>query len=290
MTISHFNMAPSAEGPASGVAPIIDNYPSTLPPPGHNWQITLQDKVIAITGANQGIGLGLAEVCLANNAAKVFSLDISEPGDDFAALAKRNPGRLEYVHTDVTSEESVKKAIDEVAARGGRFDGMIANAGATKHQPALDFTLEQFERLYKLNVTGSWLCATYAARKFIELKCKGSIVFTASMTSYRPNRAAPSAPYGGTKAAVRNMTHTLAMEWAQYGIRVNSISPGYVKTALTYYVEKQPDWDTKMKYYGGMPRLALPQELGGAYVYLLSECATYTTGIDIPIAGIVGGW
>jgi NAD(P)-dependent dehydrogenase (short-subunit alcohol dehydrogenase family) len=146
------------------------------------------------------------------------------------------------VQTDITNEESVKSAIDEVATRGGRFDGLIANAGATKHLPALDFTLEQFERLYKLNVTGSWLCATYAARKFIELKTKGSIVFTASMTSYRPNRAAPSAPYGGTKAAVRNMTHTLAMEWAQYGIRVNSISPGYVKTALTYYVESSPDW------------------------------------------------
>lgn len=86
------------------------------------------------------------------------------------------------------------------------------------------------------------------------------------------------------------MTHTLAMEWAQHGIRVNSISPGFVKTALTYYVETAPDWDTKMKYYGGMPRLALPQELGGAYVYLLSETATYTTGIDIPIAGIVGAW
>ncbi|KAK6085980.1 putative short-chain dehydrogenase [Seiridium cupressi] len=283
-------MSPSAEGSASGVAAPVDNYPSTLPQPGHNWQITLEGKVIAITGANQGIGLGLAEVALANNAAKVFSLDISQPGDDFAALAKKNPGKLEYVQTDVTSEESVKNAIDEVAQRGGRFDGLIANAGATKHLPALDFTLEQFERLYKLNVTGSWLCATYAARKFIELKTKGSIVFTASMTSYRPNRAAPSAPYGGTKAAVRNMTHTLAMEWAQYGIRVNSISPGYVKTALTYYVETSPDWDTKMKYYGGMPRLALPQELGGAYVYLLSDTATYTTGIDIPIAGIVGGW
>ncbi|KAK7959327.1 uncharacterized protein PG986_004181 [Apiospora aurea] len=284
-------MSPSAlDSAASGDAPVADNYPSTLPQPGHNWQITLKDKVIAITGANQGIGLGLAEVCLANGAGKVFSLDISQPGDDFAALAKQNPGRLEYVQTDVTDEASVKAAIDEVAARGGRFDGMIANAGATKHQPALDFTLEQFERLYQLNVTGAWLCATYAARKFIELKTKGSVVFTASMTSYRPNRAAPSAPYGGTKAAVRNMAHTLAMEWAQYGIRVNSISPGFVKTALTYYVETSPDWDLKMKYYGGMPRLALPQELGGAYVYLLSDTATYTTGIDIPIAGIVGAW
>ncbi|KAI0144492.1 hypothetical protein GGR57DRAFT_482207 [Xylariaceae sp. FL1272] len=284
-------MSPSAEEPASSTsAPVADNYPSTLPQAGHNWQITLDQKVIAITGANQGIGLGLAEVCLANSAACVFSLDISQPGDDFANLSKRHPGRLEYVNTDVTSEESVKAALDKVVESKGRFDGLIANAGATKHQPALDFTMEQFEKLFTLNVKGSWICATAAARKFIELKTKGSIVFTASMTSYRPNRAAPSAPYGGTKAAVRNMTHTLAMEWAQYGIRVNSISPGFVKTALTYYVETSPDWDTKMKYYGGMPRLALPQELGGAYVYLLSDTATYTTGIDIPIAGIVGAW
>ncbi|KAI0020724.1 hypothetical protein F4780DRAFT_343844 [Xylariomycetidae sp. FL0641] len=267
-----------------------DNYPSTLPGPNHNWQITLQDKVISITGANQGIGLGLAEVCLANNAGYVYSLDISNPGEDFAGLEKKYPGKLGFIQTDVTSEESVKAAVDRMAAEKGRYDGMIANAGATKHQPALDFTMEQFEKLFKLNVQGAWICATTAARKFIELKTKGSIVFTASMTSYRPNRAAPSAPYGGTKAAVRNMAHTLAMEWAQYGIRVNSISPGFVKTALTYYVETSPDWDTKMKYYGGMPRLALPQELGGAYVYLLSDTATYTTGIDIPIAGIVGAW
>ncbi|KAI1334114.1 hypothetical protein F5Y15DRAFT_402685 [Xylariaceae sp. FL0016] len=284
-------MSPSAEGSASGsAAPAADNYPSTLPQPGHNWQITLDSKVISITGANQGIGLGLAEVCLANSAGCVYSLDISTPGDDFSALLKRYPGRLEFIQTDVTSEESVKSALDKIVEAKGRYDGMIANAGATKHQPALDFTMEQFEKLYKLNVNGSWICATQAARKFIELKTKGSIVFTASMTSYRPNRAAPSAPYGGTKAAVRNMTHTLAMEWAQHGIRVNSISPGFVKTALTYYVETSPDWDTKMKYYGGMPRLALPQELGGAYVYLLSDTATYTTGIDIPIAGIVGAW
>lgn len=133
----------------------------------------------------------------------------------------------------------------------------------TKHQPALDFSRAQVEQLFKLNVFGAFTCAQVAARKFIELGTKGAIVFTASMTSYRPNRAAPSAPYGGTKAAVRNMTHTLAMEWAKHGIRVNSISPGFVRTAMTYYVETAPDWNLKMQYYGGMPRLALPQELGG---------------------------
>lgn len=90
--------------------------------------------------------------------------------------------------------------------------------------------------------------------------------------------------------SVRNMCHTLAMEWSKHGIRVNSVSPGFVRTAMTYYVENAPDWDLKMQYYGGMPRLADPRELGGAYVYLLSDGSSYTSGIDIPVAGIVGAW
>ena len=187
---------------------------STLPPPGFDYKISLNEKVIAskfpkrpargfhlslqiplqktnpavVTGANQGIGLGLAEVCLANGAACVYSLDISAPSEDFAALQKLNPGKFEYIHVDVTSEESVTKAIDEVVAKSGRFDGMISNAGMTRHLPALDFSMAQVEQLFKLNVFGAWNCATVAARSFIKTKTKGSIVFTASMTSYRPNR------------------------------------------------------------------------------------------------------
>ncbi len=134
---------------------------STLPGPGHCWQVNLQDKVIAsksephfvgiplvslsltmksVTGANQGIGLGIAEVCLANNAACIYSLDISSPGEPFAALAKKFPGKLEYLQADVTDETSVAAALDAIVSAKGRFDGMVANAGATKHQPALEFT------------------------------------------------------------------------------------------------------------------------------------------------------
>jgi NAD(P)-dependent dehydrogenase (short-subunit alcohol dehydrogenase family) len=127
-------------------------------------------------------------VCLANQAGCVYSFDISKPSEDFAALQKANPDKFRYIQVDVTSEESVTKAIDEVVALSGRFDGMIANAGMTKHQPALDFTMEQVEKLFKLNVFGAWICATAAAKMFIKTQTKGSIVFTASMTSYRPNR------------------------------------------------------------------------------------------------------
>jgi NAD(P)-dependent dehydrogenase (short-subunit alcohol dehydrogenase family) len=261
-----------------------------MPGSDFSWKVSLENKVIAITGANRGIGLGIAEVCLANSAATVYSLDLFEPGEEFAAIQKKNPKQLRYVNCDVTSEASVQAAIDTIIEQSGRIDGLVANAGMTKHQPALDFDRPQLEKLFNLNVYGAYFCATAAAKKFIELGIKGSIVFTASMTSYRPNRAAPSAPYGGTKGAVRNMAHTLAMEWAKHGIRVNSVSPGFVKTAMTYFVDQAPDWHLKMQYYGGMPRLADPKELGGAYVYLLSDCASYTTGIDLPVAGIVGAW
>jgi NAD(P)-dependent dehydrogenase (short-subunit alcohol dehydrogenase family) len=104
----------------------------------------------------------------------------------------------------------------------------------------------------------------------------------------RATQRVPSAPYGASKAGIKNMTHTLAMEWAQYGIRVNSVSPGLVKTAMTYWVEQQPDWEQQLKYYGGIPRLAEVEELGGAYVYLLSDAASYTTSIDIPVNGVIG--
>ena len=127
-------------------------------------------------------------MCLANSAARVYSLDISSPGDDFASMQKRYPNKLTYIQTDVTNEESVAIAIDAIVEAEGRFDGMIANAGMTRHQPALDFSMAQVEQLFKLNVFGAWNCATAAARMFIKLKTKGSIVFTASMTSYRPNR------------------------------------------------------------------------------------------------------
>ena len=107
-------------------------------------------------------------------------------------MQKQFPNKIEYIQTDVTSEESVAKALDAIVEKTGRFDGMISNAGMTRHQPALDFSMAQVEQLFKLNVYGAWICATAAARTFIKLKTKGSIVFTASMTSYRPNRVSRS--------------------------------------------------------------------------------------------------
>ncbi|KAF2656164.1 NAD(P)-binding protein [Lophiostoma macrostomum CBS 122681] len=251
-------------------------------------KIMLDGKVIAITGANRGIGLGIADCCLSNGACRVYSIDIGETGEEFASLSQKYPNQLFALQADVTKEVSIQAAVDKIVSEAGAIHGMVCNAGRTKHKPALDFTTEEIDQLWGVNLYGSFYSARTAARAFIKQGVKGSIVFTASMASYRPNKRVPSAPYGASKAGVRNMVHTLAMEWAQYDIRVNSVSPGLVKTAMTYWVPQQPDWEQQLKYYGGMPRLAEVEELGGAYVYLLSDAASYTTSIDIPVNGVIG--
>jgi len=251
-------------------------------------KIQLEGKIIAITGANRGIGLGIADSCLSNGASRVYSLDIGDPSEEFIALSSQYPNQLFHILADAKNEASIQSATDEVLVQAGALHGMVCNAGRTKHKPALDFTTEEIDQLWGVNLYGSFYSARCAARAFIKQGVKGSIVFTASMASYGPNKRVPSAPYGASKAGIRNMTHTLAMEWAQYNIRVNSVSPGLVKTAMTYWVEQQPDWGQQLMYYGGMPRLAAVEELGGAYVYLLSDAASYTTSIDIPVNGVIG--
>ncbi|KAF7596520.1 hypothetical protein BBP40_001392 [Aspergillus hancockii] len=173
----------------------------TAETPTSQTQVTLGSKVIAITGANRGIGLGIAECCLSNGAAKVYSIDIGETGEEFDTLSERYPGQLYALKANVSEEATITAAVDQI----------ITEAGALH-----------------------------------------------------------------------------ALEWAQYGIRVNSVSPGLVNTAMTYWVPQQPDWEQQLKYYGGFPRLAEVQELGGAYVYLLSDAASYTTSIDIPVNGVIG--
>jgi NAD(P)-dependent dehydrogenase (short-subunit alcohol dehydrogenase family) len=141
-----------------------------------------------VTGANRGIGLGIAECCLSNGATKVYSIDIGETGEDFAALSKRYPGQLFAVVANVTEESTISAAIDKIIEEAGALHGMVVNAGRTNHKAALDFTQEDIETLFNVNLFGAFYTARAAARAFIKLGIKGSIVFTASMASYRPNK------------------------------------------------------------------------------------------------------
>jgi len=178
---------------------------STDPTPVKTVQ--LEGKIIAITGANRGIynstsnitqykftnttpgiGLGIADCCLSNGAKAIYSIDIGDTGDEFAGLSNKFPNQLFALQADVTKEDSIQAAIDKILEQAGALHGMVCNAGRTKHKAALDFTTEEIDQLWGVNLYGSFYSARCAARAFIKQGVKGSIVFTASMASYRPNK------------------------------------------------------------------------------------------------------
>ncbi|KAI7112314.1 hypothetical protein KC352_g35452, partial [Hortaea werneckii] len=161
---------------------------ATTATPQTQSKISLAGKVIAITGANRGIGLGIADCCLSNDAQAVYSIDVGDTGEEWEAVSKRYPGKLHALKADVTREETVTQAVESIIKDAGGLHGMVVNAGRTKHKPALDFTTEEIEQLWNINLYGSFYCARVAARAFIKQNVKGSVVFTASMASYRPNK------------------------------------------------------------------------------------------------------
>lgn len=110
-----------------------------------------------VTGANRGIGLGIAECCLVNGAARIYSIDIGEAGDDFQSLSTRFPNQLFAIKADVTQESSISAAVDKIVEEAGALHGMVVNAGRTNHKSALDFTTEEIEALFSVNVGFSLL-------------------------------------------------------------------------------------------------------------------------------------
>lgn len=107
---------------------------------------------VQVTGANRGIGLGVAEACLDNGAQVVYSIDYAEPGQDFAAAQERWQGKLKAIQADVTKEATVTAAVDQIVESEGALHGMVVNAGRTNHKAALDFTEEEIRNLFDINV------------------------------------------------------------------------------------------------------------------------------------------
>lgn len=132
--------------------------------------------------------MGIAECCLDNGATQVYSIDIGETGEDFVAVSKKYPNKLFAVTANVTEEATITAAVDKIIEQAGALHGMVVNAGRTHHKAALDFTKEDIETLFNVNLFGAFYTARAAARAFIKQGIKGSVVFTASMASYRPNK------------------------------------------------------------------------------------------------------
>ncbi|QDP97422.1 SDR family oxidoreductase [Microlunatus elymi] len=236
---------------------------------------SLQGKVSVVTGAARGIGHALA-TALAEAGSDVVLL-VRNPAavvDQLADLQKLGV-RAFAVGADVTDAAQVEQAVGQIYAELGTVDVLINNAGICVHRPALEVSAEEWNAVMDVNVNGVWHCAQAFGRRMVE-QGSGNIINIGSISALIVNRPQWQPGYNASKAAVHQLTKSLAAEWAPHGVRVNALAPGYVKT------EMAPADDPKFKPYwigdAPMQRAAEPAELGPTIVYLASDASSFMTG------------
>ena len=241
----------------------------------------LTGRKALVTGAGRGIGRVLA-IALAEAGCDVCLLGTTMKNIEAVANEIRQLGRKGVaIQTDVTKKEEVDKAFLQTDEQLGRLDICVNNAGISIQKPAEKMIEEDWDRIMDTNLKGVFLCAQAAAQIMIPQR-QGSIINIASMSAFTVNVPQKQAAYNSSKAGVAMLTKALAVEWAQYGIRVNSICPGYIKTdMLLNATHLFPIWESLTP----LGRIGNPEELSGAVIYLASEASSYMTGHDLVVDG-----
>jgi NAD(P)-dependent dehydrogenase (short-subunit alcohol dehydrogenase family) len=243
---------------------------------------SLTGRVSVVTGANRGIGRALAQA-------------LAEAGSDVALLVRAPSSAAEAVEEltdlgvqaaavagDVTQPGQMEQAVQDVLARWGRVDVLVNNAGACIHRPALEVTAEEWATVMDVNVNGVWHCSQAFGRAMVA-QGSGTIINIGSISAQIVNRPQFQAGYNASKAAVHHLTRSLAVEWAPYGVRVNAIAPGYIKTEMAPVDE--PQFQRHWIEDAPMRRYAMPEELGPKVVFLASAASSFMTGEVMVVDG-----
>ena len=241
----------------------------------------LKGKVAIVTGGGRGIGQVVAEG-LAKAGANVVILSRSG-ADETIQKIEQSGGKASYIACDVTKEDQVDLALAEIMKRFGSIDIVFNNAGICMHQGTFEATIEEFRQVIDCNLTGEFIMCRAAGKIMIDNHIKGNIINMASMSGSIVNIPQWQCSYNASKAAVIHMTRSLAAEWALDGIRVNSLSPGYIATPMSVDTpqELRDAWMPLMP----MHRMGTPEELITAVLYLASDASGYTNGSDIIVDG-----
>ena len=243
----------------------------------------LHGKTALVTGGSSGIGKTVAQAYLEAGAQVAVAARNSEALRKVAdELATATGAGVVPIRCDVTQPDQVTSMVDQVIAELGGIDIAVCNAGIVSVAGMLDMAPEEFQRIQNTNVTGVFLTAQAAARAMVEQGRGGVIINTASMSGHIINIPQHVSHYCASKAAVIHLTKGMAVELAPHRIRVNSVSPGYIRTEL---VEPLADYHAQWEPKIPLCRMGRPEELSGLYVYLASEASSYMTGSDIVIDG-----
>jgi NAD(P)-dependent dehydrogenase (short-subunit alcohol dehydrogenase family) len=240
----------------------------------------LTNKVAVITGAGSGIGEATARV-FAEEGAKVVIGDVADSARAVAESIKNNGGDAIFFHCDVTNEDSVRSLMEKAYGHFGSVDILVANAGVPeKKSPVHELELSDWQKVIDIDLTGVVITNKYAIQQMLK-RGGGAIVNMGSILGLVGQTN--SHAYSAAKAAVVNYTRSQALTYAQQGIRINSVSPGYIKTPL---LEKLPK-DVADEMIAKQPtgRLGNPGEVANAVAFLVSDKASFITGASLSVDG-----
>lgn len=248
-------------------------------------QFRLDGKVALVNGGSGGIGSGIA-LGMSRAGAKVVIT--GTPGNETleqrAAELKAETGNETMAHkVDVTSEESVADLMKDVVNRFGTIDICVNAMGINLKRPALEFPMEDWDRIFNINVKGTMICCKHVGNVMKE-KGSGNIINLSSVRGIRGYTGGNSA-YCGTKGAVELITKTLAIELAPYNIRVNALGPSLVITKGTIHIQEDPKLAEKYKSIIPLGRLGQVEDLIGPAIFLASEASGFITGQTIYVDG-----
>ena len=248
----------------------------------------LDGRVALVTGGGRGIGKALAEA-LGQAGAKVAIADLDIEMAEATATEMRGAG-IETVafEADVADQDSVKAMVASVVDHYGSLDIAFNNAGVNYNSAAEDTTMEEWDKTFNINLRGVFMCCQEEGRVMLE-QGKGVIINMASMGGRLVPHPQKQAAYNAAKAGVAHLTRSLSTEWASRGVRVNSLSPGFINTELL-----QSD---ALKHFHSvwLPQVPIEkfgevEDLQGTIVYLASDASAYMIGQDIVVDGGVTIW
>jgi NAD(P)-dependent dehydrogenase (short-subunit alcohol dehydrogenase family) len=261
--------------------------PKALPPASARY--AFRGHVAIVTGASQGIGRAVAHRLAAEGAGLglVAAPADAEALERVAQEVSGHGSRAIAIPGDVADADTASRAVSESLEAFGRVDYLVSNAGIFYTEDTLSAPVEHMDHLYRVNLRGNYLMATEAARAMAH-RDGGAIVFTASTASVLGEEQ--MAAYNASKGGLAALARSLAVDLAPYGIRVNAVGPGWIKTPQNWDVMGDPVAWSKHRARVPLDRLAEPEEVAAVMVFLLSDEASYLTGAFVPVdGGLIAG-
>ncbi|QJR81126.1 2-dehydro-3-deoxy-D-gluconate 5-dehydrogenase KduD [Alteromonas pelagimontana] len=243
---------------------------------------SLTGKRALVTGASRGIGQAMA-IALAEAGARVICASSREGGcAETVAAIKANGNEAVALHGDLSDMKAVKQLADTALAEWDGLDILVNNGGTIFRSPAVDFPLEQWQHVLRVNIDSAFLLSQQVGKTMVAQK-SGKIINTASMLSYSGGITVPA--YTASKHAIAGLTKALANEWGQHNVQVNAIAPGYIRTDNTQALQEDETRSKEICARIPAGRWGETEDLKGAVVFLASGASNYINGHILAVDG-----